>query len=311
MEFSLCKLIITGKDVNTLSKKGADAINKVSVLKELDIHVSEGQQVHIKCRKDFTRDEYIYKKRKSIGEEEPCSSKRLSRSELKFDIKSDCIFCCTPDPYKGRKKEFVLVPSSTIKITQSIKEICETMRKNDSWAIAVMGRMNSINDMRADDAVYHNQCSVNFRTGKQIPLRFSKDVFQKGQQVKEKKLGRPKDDVRLIAFQKVVTFFEDNDDEQVTITDLTSHMGNLLEQSDVEPYDVRYMKQKLVEHFGDDLVISNVNGKADVATLRPKSSKILQEFYSKSKQGVSEDDKLKLILAAADIIKHDIKDCNT
>ena len=80
-------------------------------------------------------------------------------------------------------------------------------------------------------------------------------------------------------------------------------MGNLPEQSDAEPYDMRHMKQKVVEHFGDDLVISTVNGKADVATLRSKAKKILQEFYTKCKQGFGEDDKLKLIVAAADILK--------
>ena len=113
-------MIITGKDINTLSKKGTNAINKVCVLKELGIHVSEGQQVHINCRKDFTREEYIYKKRKATDEEALCSSKRLSPSELKFDIKSNCIFCCTPDPYKGWKNECLLITSSTIKMTQTV-----------------------------------------------------------------------------------------------------------------------------------------------------------------------------------------------
>ena len=87
--------------------------------------------------KDFTRDKYISKKRQSTDEAvegEAGSSKRLSRSEIKFDIKTDCIFCCTPDPYNGKKKEFLLIPSFTIKITHSTKEVCETVRKNDSWA---------------------------------------------------------------------------------------------------------------------------------------------------------------------------------
>ena len=165
------------------------------------------------------------------------------------------------------------------------------MRKNDSWAIAVKGRLNSINDMRADDAVYHNQCSVNFRTGKQTPLRFNKNETQKGLKSMETNRGRPYDDTRLQAFRNVVLFFEENDDQQVTITDLTVYMGNLLKDSEVDPYDVRYMKQRLVEHFGDDLVISIVNGKSDVATLKPNASKILREFHSQSKLGVSQDDK--------------------
>ena len=91
MECALCKLLIN-KDGQILFKKGADSINKASVLREADIIVSEGQQVHVKCRREFVRDEYIPKKRKSTDEEEEGLSKRLTRSEIRFNIKTDCIF---------------------------------------------------------------------------------------------------------------------------------------------------------------------------------------------------------------------------
>ena len=39
------------------------------------------------------------------------------------------------------------------------------------------------------------------------------------------------------------------------------------------------MKTKMQQHFGEKLVIAELNGKADVVTLRPTASKILQEFY--------------------------------
>ena len=96
--------------------------------------------------------------------------------------------------------------------------------------------------MRADDAVYHNQCNVNFRTGKQIPFILPNDT-QKGRKSRETNRGRPYDDMHVEGFRNVVLFFEENDDQQVTITDLTVYMGNLLKDSDVDPYDVRYMKQ--------------------------------------------------------------------
>ena len=58
MECAICKTLID-KNGNTLTRKGADAINKVSALKQAEIYVYEGQQIHTKCCKDFTRDEYI------------------------------------------------------------------------------------------------------------------------------------------------------------------------------------------------------------------------------------------------------------
>ena len=33
-------------------------------------------------------------------------------------------------------------------------------------------RIDSVNDLHASDRVYHQCCSVNFRTGKQIPKRY-------------------------------------------------------------------------------------------------------------------------------------------
>jgi len=35
-----------------------------------------------------------------------------------------------------------------------------------------MGRISYANDLHAEDAVYHNQCSINFRTGRNIPKKF-------------------------------------------------------------------------------------------------------------------------------------------
>ena len=42
-----------------------------------------------------------------------------------------------------------------------------------------------MNDLPAADAVYHQQCSSNFRTGKNVPTRFSVDPgdTQKGQKL--------------------------------------------------------------------------------------------------------------------------------
>ncbi len=74
--------------------------------------------------------------------------------------------------------------------------------------------------------------------------------------------GRPVDITQEEAFLKVAAYLQDNDDEQITVSDLVlktkEHCGYA--------YSVKYMKKKIKEHFGNELLITNVNGKADVAT---------------------------------------------
>ena len=41
--------------------------------------------------------------------------------------------------------------------------------KNDSWSTNVLSRIQFVQDLHAADAVYHQKCSVNFRTGKCLP----------------------------------------------------------------------------------------------------------------------------------------------
>ena len=77
------------------------------------------------------------------------------------------------------------------------------------------GRLNSINDLFAADAVYHQVCSVNFRTNKSIPSQFATENLPQA------KRGRPQDVAQKEAFLNVVAYLQESDDDQVTINDLT------------------------------------------------------------------------------------------
>lgn len=59
----------------------------------------------------------------------------------------------------------------------SIRETCR--ERNDDWAETVLGRLEyATADLHATDTVYHNQCSINFRTGKQIPQQYQSNHDQ-------------------------------------------------------------------------------------------------------------------------------------
>jgi hypothetical protein len=59
-------------------------------------------------------------------------------------------------------------------------------------------------DLHAADSIYHQTCSVNFRTGKQIPSS-KQDNFEN----KRTTPGRPKDDMSENYFMKIVKSLEE------------------------------------------------------------------------------------------------------
>ena len=85
----------------------------------------------------------------------------------------------------------------------TILKICSD--RDDVWGNKVQGRINSVNDLHAADAIYHQTCNVNFRTKKQIPILYSSEETP----VKRKRLsGRPAEEVHKVAFEKTMKFFE-------------------------------------------------------------------------------------------------------
>ena len=49
--------------------------------------------------------------------------------------------------------------------------------RNDESGNTFLGRLNAIiSDLHAAGSVYHNICSVNFRTGKNLPIRFRQQM---------------------------------------------------------------------------------------------------------------------------------------
>ena len=57
------------------------------------------------------------------------------------------------------------------------------------------------------------------------------------------------------AFLKVIEYLQNNDDENFTVADLVSMMSG-----EEEPYDNKTMKNKLTQEFGDEIVISSLEG---------------------------------------------------
>ena len=214
----------------------------------------------------------------------------------RFIFKEHCFFCGQPAKYEGRKRGYDVIPVRAKDFQDKIQEACRV--RNDEWVETVRGRLEFAQDLHAADAVYHQACSVNFRTGKQFPKKHGNDTDSKHAK------GRPMDTVKSKAFLQVTEFLVENDEEQLTIPDLVGKMQECLEGTGGLPYSAVYMKEKLKEHFGEKIVIITVNNR-NVVTFHSTAASIISEFYKQPKVDDYEVEKSRIVEAAAKLITSD------
>ena len=103
----------------------------------------------------------------------------------------------------------------------------------------------------------------------------------------------------------MLDWLENNEDEVTTISLLKKKMKEGLDLNE-EPYSRTYLKQKLKEHYGEDVIFTEIQGKSTMITLQNKLSRIIDSFYD-TKRSSPEEEKRKIILTVAQLIRNDIK----
>lgn len=284
-----------------LTQKGADGINRSSKDRNDDIQAGAGDFVHITCRQRYVNKKNIALSVSKKGNPvQPIQS--LKRPRISGPQQKKCLFC---------DKEVVFVENNnpvdgSAVMTHGKKSFTSTIlakakERADDWGTEIAGKIGYfMNDLRAFDIVYHQQCSVNFRTFRFVPKQFQNEGESKG-----RKIGRPIKANLDEAFRSVCNYFEENDDEQLTVHDLVNKMSEFL--TDTEPFTAKWMKEKLMEHYGSDVHITSHAGKVDIITMTEKQDRILREFFESSKDMTDDEKKRSIIEAAARLMKSDIK----
>ena len=147
----ICNVVLQENDITAvLGQKGVEGKAEV------------GKRVHFHCRKCLTRDASNLQGRpKSTNSSGAHVVVRRSQAAA-FNFSEHCIFCALPAKYHGRKRGHNVIPVRTADFQRSIAEAYAL--RHDEWAQTVKRRLEYARDLHAADAVYHNQCSVNFRT---------------------------------------------------------------------------------------------------------------------------------------------------
>lgn len=104
----------------------------------------------------------------------------------------------------------------------------------------------------------------------------------------------------------MVSDFENRNDGQKTITELVENMAGYLEGSSWAAYSTKYMKAKILEHFGNRAIITVLRSKECVVTLRETASAIFYAFH-KQKPQTPEEEKHSVVITAAKLIQSDVK----
>ena len=135
-----------------------------------------------------------------------------------------------------------------------------------------------------------------------IPRRFTS-----AESTKRRKSGRPKDSDQDEAFKSVCEFLQEKDEEQLTISDLVTKMGEYLRGSKSTAYGNQYLKEKLLSQYGNSIFVTEGRiGIKNIVSFREKNCDILCEYYN-SPQEDDEAQKRAILKTAAKLIKTDIK----
>ena len=294
----ICKEDIdNGSEVSTIGQKGANGINAASTQRGDRIVVEAGVKVHTDCRKHYTNPQQIKTKLSANPPISP-AKKRTRDAKGLFNNKTDCFFCgVTIQP---ESSDYSNVKTDTF--ADSILKCCDN--RSDDWATTVKGRIEYFcGDLHAADCIYHHSCSINFRTDRDVPRQYRSCPPRKG-----RKSGRPRNQDQEQAFLEMCFYLEANDEEQLTVSDLGNKMKEFLTDKESTPYGNQYLKQQLMEQYGDSVYIAEGVGVHDIVTMREKTSQILRSYFkSHGKEEDEEAQKRAIIKTAARLIRSDIK----
>lgn len=198
--------------------------------------------------------------------------------EKEFSFRENCLFCGINIKPNAAGVYHVKFPSFRETICLKVKE------RNDEWAEEVSGRIELEENLHQVRAAYHQQCNSNFRTNRNKPGVST----QKGAPIN----AHLKD-----SFLRLVEFIE-NSDEIFSTGDLSK---KLQEFSGGETYCVRYLKEKLIQHFNDQIMFIGRNGFSDIVIMREASERIIIRSYEDK---CCEDDRME---TAAKYVLNDIK----
>ena len=149
----------------------------------------------------------------------------------------------------------------TLGFQENIDTHCKS--RQDDWATQIQSRISAVNDLPAEEAVYHHTCKDLFLKGNYFFV-----VERATYTSKKRKLGRPKSSSKVTALQYVFGHLEQIDNETVTLPELHQRMIRSIGLNEDDVYTQVLIKRELEKHHGSRRVtITTVRQLPNVVTL--------------------------------------------
>lgn len=244
--------------------------------------------VHDKCYKSYTAARNISREQKTgdAGRDSPATS--LRSEETQFDYQTHCLICAQKLDFEGARRhpersstisnvEMVSKGKTSI-LQENLMKKCD--QRNDDLAINVKARVLFAGDIRALEAKYHRNCMQMFLAWK----------------TRNQSKPQPEHSIRNLdlanneAFSQMCAWLLSAEQRhlQHTLSDLRDKLSTYLPKG-VNSYSTVHIKRRLLEHFGKQITIAEVDGRANVVTLKERAASILHESYIESAMDVDED----------------------
>jgi len=168
-------------------------------------------------------------------------------------------------------------------ISATIKK--QAVHRKDDWDRIVLNILSTCDYLVAKQARYHRKCYINFERSRST-LR-----------------GRPQSIEIISAINIVYNYIEDNDDCQFSIYELEDVIKKKTKEF---PMSTTTLKAKLLEYYGDVIIITSNKNNVLTVCLSNVGHKVLSDNSYKERNLDENTEKLRIVKAAAQIIRDDI-----
>lgn len=291
----ICDKTLSEGEVIVVKERGVKTLQACSVKRQNKNHQRflaklTTMTVHTACKKHYINEKLILAAiRRGGAVQQPLPSKPpVTRSASLFDFKKHCFLCSeeVSEEFRKYKKKYRKVVFEVKK--NSVKDIVLTAIRNcnNEWGRTILQRIEYIPDLVAVNAKYHNGCM------KQL---YSSQVAQK----------RPRGQRAVNieeAMELIYSYLNENSHEcQFSLNELLNQI-----QTDCRP-DFRTVKLHLSQKYGEDILFVDAIGQPTVVCFRNTGYKILTNTWYEEKKANKDEERLRVVRAAAAIILEDIR----
>ena len=324
--------ICNGKDKRTNLQKLKSGISNLIMCaetlekKELNAEFRKAQNdtemklyVHNTCRKSIQNEAKA--KATSISSPEMTPKRRQSDSRLKdqeFGWKQCCFMCaklCKPMDDKNITEDDKWSLCEIIKQQDGKDQPAYTKNtilnaigsRTDDEAVAIKRRILTCSDLPAVDARYHVACRQKLDRQSLHFQRVKSPTYSA-----TKQRGRPINDSQTKSFNALCQLLEE-ECELYSLAELYEKMRFLSD----DPNDSsqifsskQYLKKKLLEKYGDEILFTNHANKSDVVSFKWNADNIINDAWYNQRIANAEDESTRIIKTAAKLIQLQLRSTN-